>query len=381
MRVTAAAVLAATLLVPAPRSAGAQQVDLPRVLAELEPVIRQAMVEGRIPSLTAALVAGDSVVWVGAYGQANLWARTPAVPSTVYLIGSTFKAMATVALLQQMEAGKFALDDPVSRYLDGLTIRNERPEQPVTFRHLLTHTSGLPVAFGPHTVWGDTGPLPLRTYLEQELAVVSPPMDSVRYSNLAYSLVAHLVERFSGRPFKEYIRERIWRPLGMTSTEFNPTPSMDERMSVPYDSDSAGRPVPAVRLKANAWPAGIVYGTIRDQANWLIMNLNGGVFRGQRFLSEETVRAMHTRQHDRFTGPMAGGWGNETSGYGLTWWTMTRNGDRYLAHSGSVPGYTAFVHGNVTRRLGVVLLSNGNRAHSHLVRISLAATDLMARAP
>lgn len=356
----------------------AQQVDLPRVLAELEPVIRQEMVEGRIPSLTVGLVNGDSVLWVGAYGQSNLWARTPAVPSTVYLIGSTFKAMSTVALLQQMEAGRFKLDDPVSRHLKGVTIRGERKDDPVTFRHLLTHTSGLPGAFGPHEVWGDTGPLPLRTYLERDLAVVSPPMDSVRYSNLAFSLVGYLVEQFSGMPFKDYIRQRIWQPLGMTSTEFNPTPDMDERMSIPYGSDSAGRPVPAVRLKADAWPAGIVYGTIRDQANWLILNLNGGVFGGRRFLSEETIREMQTRQYDRFTGPMAGGWGNETSGYGLTWWTMTRDGERYIAHSGSVPGYTAFVHGNVTRRQGIVLLSNGNRAHARLVRISFAATDLMA---
>lgn len=356
----------------------AQQVDLPRILADLEPVIRQEMIEGRIPSLTVALVNGDSILWVGAYGQSNLWARTPAVPSTVYLIGSTFKAMSTVALLQQMEAGRFKLDDPVSRYLKGVTIRGERKDDPVTFRHLLTHTSGLPGAFGPHEVWGDTGPLPLRTYLERDLAVVSPPMDSVRYSNLAFSLVGYLVEQFSGMPFKDYIRQRIWQPLGMTSTEFNPTPDMDERMSIPYGSDSAGRPVPAIRLKADAWPAGIVYGTIRDQANWLILNLNGGVFRGRRFLSEETIREMQTRQYDRFTGPMAGGWGNETSGYGLTWWTTTRDGERYIAHSGSVPGYTAFVHGNVTRRQGIVLLSNGNRAHARLVRISFVATDLMA---
>lgn len=369
--------LVAALLLPG-GGLRAHQVDLPRILAELEPVIRQEMVEGRIPSLTVALVNGDSILWVGAFGQSNLWARTPAVPSTVYLIGSTFKAMSTVALLQQMEAARFKLDDPVSRHLKGVTIRGERKDDPITFRHLLTHTSGLPGAFGPHEVWGDTGPLPLRTYLERDLAVVSPPMDSVRYSNLAFSLVGYLVEQFSGMPFKDYIRQRIWQPLGMTSTEFNPTPDMDERMSIPYGSDSAGRPVPAVRLKADAWPAGIVYGTIRDQANWLILNLNGGVFGGRRLLSEETIRAMHTRQYDRFTGPMAGGWGNETSGYGLTWWTMTRDGEGYIAHSGSVPGYTAFVHGNVTRRQGIVLLSNGNRAHARLVRISFAATDLMA---
>jgi CubicO group peptidase (beta-lactamase class C family) len=380
MRIAPAA-LAALLILPSGPAPAQQAPDLARVLAALEPVVQREMIDGRIPSLTAALVAGDSILWTGAWGHANLWARTPAVPSTVYLIGSTFKAMSTVALLQQMEAGRFRLDDPVHRHLDGLTIRGELPDRPVTFRHLLTHTSGLPPAFGAHAVWGDTGPLPLGEYLARDLAVRGPPMDSVRYSNLAYSLVGHLVERFSGIPFKQYIRERIWQPLDMTSTEFNPTPAMDERLSMPYDTDHAGRPVPAVRLKADVWPAGIVYGTIRDQANWLIMNLNGGVFRGRRLLAEETVRAMQTRQYDRFTGPMGGGWGNETAGYGLTWWTMTRNGERHFAHSGSLTGYTAFVHGNATRKVGVVLLSNGNRAHAHLVRIALAANDLLAPRP
>jgi CubicO group peptidase (beta-lactamase class C family) len=366
----------ACLAVATPRLA-AQRPDPGRIAPALEPVIEREMRAGRIPSLTIALVAGDSIVWIGAFGEANLWARTRANPATVYLIGSTFKAMSTVALLQQMEAGKFALDDPVSPHLGGLAIRNERPDHPVTFRHLLTHTSGLPVAFGPHPLWGDGAPLPLAEYLASDLAVVGPPMDSVRYSNLAYSLVAHLVERFSGVPYKQYIRERIWGPLEMSSTEFDPTPSMDERLAVPYVPDEAGRQVPAVRLRANVWPAGIVYGTIRDQANWLIMNLNGGRFGGHRFLAEETVALMQTRQHDRFTGPLAGGWGNDSSGYGLTWWTMTEHGERSFAHSGSVPGYTAFVHGNATRKVGVVILSNGNRAHPHLVNIVREAVALM----
>jgi CubicO group peptidase (beta-lactamase class C family) len=368
------------LLMAAGPSVAARGPDLARLITRLEPVIDREMNEGRIPSLALALVDADSVLWTKAYGYANLWSRAHAVPGTVYLIGSTFKAMSTVALLQQMEAGKFRLDDPIAPHLGDLRIRNQVAGQPITFRHLLTHTSGLPGAFGGVPVWSDTAPMPLREYLEQDLEATSPPMDSVRYSNLAFSLVAWLVERFSGVPYKQYIRERVWQPLEMTSTDFNPTPAMDERLAMPYRTDSLGAPLPAVRLKANVWPAGIVYGTVRDQAHWLIMNLNGGVFRGRRLLSEATVRAMQTRQYERFQGPLAGGWGNDSSGYGLTWWTMTRGGDRYIGHSGSVPGYTAFVHGNASRRQGIVILTNGNRAHARLVRISLAATDLLAGA-
>lgn len=91
---------------------------------------------------------------------------------------------------------------------------------------------------------------------------------------------------------------------------------------------------------------------------------------GTRLLSPETVEAMHTVQYDPFRGPIGPGWGGEEAGWGLTWWADTRRGDRYFAHSGSVPGYTAFLEGNRDRGVGVALLSNGHAAHLHLFRLS-----------
>jgi CubicO group peptidase (beta-lactamase class C family) len=155
---------------------------------------------------------------------------------------------------------------------------------------------------------------------------------------------------------------------------------MEERLSMPYVVNQAtGRPTATVRLKANVWPAGIVYGTVHDQARWVRFNLGDGTANGVRILSEATLEQMQTRQYDQFIGQgMAGGWGYDDPGYGLTWWTTTRDGERFFAHSGSVPGYTAFVMGNRTRGFGVALLTNGNRAHPHLVRISNLALDLLA---
>ena len=357
----------------------AQDIDVNRVVSELEPEIERAMLEGKIPSCAVALVAGEEIVWTGAYGHSNLWARTPAVPSTVYLIGSTFKTMATAALLQQMEQGKFGLDDPVRDYLDdGLSIAGEDPGQPVTFRHLLTHTSGLPGGFGPHTVWGASVPDPIEDYLKRSLRAVSPPMDEVRYSNLAYTLIAHLVEKFSGTPFQEYMQKNIFEPLQMSDTVFEPAGAVEERLSIPYAlDDDTGRPVPAVRLKADVWPAGIVYGTVLDQARWLRAVLNGGRYRDQTILKPETVAQTLGRQYEKFAGPMHADWGNQGAGYGLTWWTCRKEGERHFAHSGSVPGYTAFLEGNADRRLGFAILTNGHRAHPHLVRLADRAIRLM----
>jgi len=370
----------AAMVLTAPRTLSAQTVNIDRVIAELEPEIQRALLAGNIPSASIALISGDRVVWTNAYGYSNLWARTPATPSTVYLIGSTFKAMSTIALLQQMEQGKFKLDDRVNDYLTDFKIQGEDPQHPVTFRHLLTHTSGLPADFGPFPVWGDTVPPSLDDYLRKSLKVTKPPLTSVTYSNMAYTLVAYLVQKFSGVPYKQYIQEHIFTPLEMTSTAFEPRPDMEERLSIPYVVDEkTGGQVGTVRLKASVWPAGIVYGTVLNQANWLITNLNGGVFKDKRLISQSTLDQMFTRQYDQFKGTIENLWGNETAGFGLTWWTQVRDGDRYIAHSGSVPGYTAFLLGNRDRKLGFAILTNGNRAHPHLFKLADKAIDLMKK--
>ena len=371
--------LAAILLI-IPRIAEAQTVNIDRVVAELEPEIQRTLLAGNIPSASIALVAGDRVIWTNAYGYSNLWARTPATPNTVYLIGSTFKAMSTIALLQQMEQGKFKLDDRVNDYLTDFKIQGEDPQHPVTFRHLLTHTSGLPGDFGPFPVWGDTVPPSLEDYLRKSLKVTKPPLSSVTYSNMAYTLVAYLVQKFSGVPYKQYIQEHIFTPLEMTSTAFEPRPDMEERLAIPYVVDEkTGSQIGTVRFKASVWPAGIVYGTVLNQANWLIANLNSGVFKDKRLINQSTLDQMFTRQYDQFKGTIENIWGNETAGFGLTWWTEVRDGDRYLAHSGSVPGYTAFLLGNRDRKLGFAIMTNGNRAHPHLFKLADRAIDLMKK--
>ena len=362
------------------QNTAAQTPNLERVIPELEPEIQRMLLEGKIPSCSIALVSGDKVIWTGAYGYSNLWARTPATPSTTYLIGSTFKAMSTVALLQQMEKGKFKLDDKVNDYLTEFKIQKEDPQNPVTFRHLLTHTSGLPGGFGAFAVWGDSVPEPLEVYLGKSLVISKPTGTEVIYSNVAYTLIGYLVQKFSGVPYKKYIQDNIFTPLEMNNTAFEPTPAMDERISMPYTVDEkTGSQLPAVRVKASVWPAGIVYGTIYDQSNWMIMNLNNGVFKGKRIISENTMEQMFTRQHDKFKGRIEGIWGNDTAGFGLTWWSQVRDGDRYFAHSGSLSGYTAFLLGNRDRKLGFAILTNGNRAHPHLFKLADRAMDLMKK--
>jgi CubicO group peptidase (beta-lactamase class C family) len=368
-------------LAPAPLRAqvGGPAVDLAAVTEALGTEIRRAMIDGQLPSVAVALVAGGEVAWTGAFGEANVRTGVPATASTVYHIASTFKPMAAAALLQLVEDGLLDLDDPVRERLRGLSIRGEDRRNPITYRHFLTHTSGLPSTFSPVPVWGDSLPSPVPDYLEDNLVVQGPPSERVRYSNLGFTLLAYLVEQASGKAFDEYVRNNVFLPAGMTSTDFRLTPDMEERLAIPYVPDpDTGRLGPVAQVRFAEWPAGGVWGTVEDLGRWLAVNLNGGTLEGRQLLLPETVTLSHTLQYPELRVEMAGGWGEGNGGYGLAWWTTERAGERYIAHAGSVQGYTSFVHANVDRGFGIALLTNGHRAHEHLVRLGFLATDLMA---
>ncbi len=350
------------------------------VVAQLEPEIRRAMVEGQIPSVTIALTAGEEIVWSAGFGETNLRTRTPATPESVYIIASTLKTMVATVVLQLVDEGHFALDDPVVGHLGGLELPAHDPANPITLRQLLTHTSGLGGGFSSVPVWADTVPRNMDRFLREGLRVLGPPGEEVRYSNPAFTLMAHMIEVATGEDFRDEVRRRIWEPLGMRSTAFAPTPRMEEVLAVPYrPAQGNGALEPLARTRFAEWPAGGAWGTVHDQARWIMASVNGGRLGDAVLLDPATAELMQTRQFDRWRGPMTGGWGGDEAGYGLAWWTTTHRGERYIAHSGSVGGYTAFIHGNPGRGLGVAILTNGNRAHPHLVRLSFLATDLMAR--
>jgi hypothetical protein len=109
----------------------------------------------------------------------------------------------------------------------------------------------------------------------------------------------------------------------------------------------------------------------------LIANLNGGVFKGHRLIQEETFREVMTKQYEQFSKPISEGWLNETTGFGLTWWISEYNGDKIFAHSGSVPGYTAFLAGNLNQKTGFAVLTNGNRAHRYLFQLALKILNML----
>jgi CubicO group peptidase (beta-lactamase class C family) len=334
-------------LAVAPAQAQTGRFDLAKTQTVLTNLIQQALKERGVPSISIALVRGDSIVWKAAFGYANVRTKTPATPETIYSTGSTFKSATATGLMQLYDQGKFRLDQPVNRYLDDVRIQDRlQSEKPVTFTHILSHWSGLIAGAETKPIWGRELPKPLEKMVAG-LYTVRAPETKWEYNNFAFGLAGLLIEKISGVEYEKYMLENVLKPLGITTPHpVYPSPEMVELMALPYaagGTDGPPRPVPQVHY--DVYPAGDIYLTAEDMARFLAMHLNGGVFRGKRILSEASIRIMHE--------PKFGG----TYGFGF-FIRKDPNGHTIISHSGGIPGQSSYMLGDVDAKVGVYFMSN-----------------------
>jgi CubicO group peptidase (beta-lactamase class C family) len=175
-----------------------------------------------IPSLSAGVVLGDTLAWSKGYGTTDIQHTIPTTPTTIYSICSISKLFTSVALMQQVEAGKVQLDAPLTTYLPWAQFKPPTGDTgPITLRGLLTHSAGLPrESDSPY--W--TGPdFPFPTH-EQIVSVLStqtalyPAQRYFQYSNLGLTLVGETVAAVTHEPYTDYAQTHILSPLGLTDT-------------------------------------------------------------------------------------------------------------------------------------------------------------------
>ena len=312
----------------------------------------EAELEGRKhPGSSLSLVDGDKIVWSRGFGYSNVDEKINASPTTVYRCASVTKPVVTVGLLQLMERGEFTLDDEVNRHLD-IKIRDIKGEQP-TIRDLLTHQSGMPTRVPPiFSMEEET--LTMRNYIESAARSVRPRGEKWAYCNTAYMIVGYLIELFTGRTYDDYVTENVLNPLGMNSSTFTLTSEIDSNLAQGYKRAGGPEnpliPVPPYILgTVPEDPAGSLYSTVLDLANFLIMNMNGGVFDGKRILEEETINEMQKLQSPS---------GRSRSGMGLTWFYTIHDDHILLNHTGGLPDFTNNVCFYPKEGIGVCWLSN-----------------------
>jgi D-alanyl-D-alanine carboxypeptidase len=175
--------------------------------------IKAEMTRQNIPGLSVAVVKDGKIIKAAGYGVADIKLNTPAKPETVYKIASVSKQFIATAIMLLIQDRRIGLDDPISRYLEG----TPATWSAITIRHLLTHTSGLvreAPGFDPFKVQTDADLIKTAYSVPLRFA----PGEKWEYGNLGYYALAEALRRVSGRPWGEYLTEKVFKPSGMNST-------------------------------------------------------------------------------------------------------------------------------------------------------------------
>jgi D-alanyl-D-alanine carboxypeptidase len=314
-------------LVPIPRPAAFPILRLTEgeAIAGVAALLSKQAVADRFSG--AALVARDGEVrFADAYGQADRERGIPNTIETRFRIGSMNKMFTAVATLQLIEAGKLALDDTVGKHLRGYP--NSEVATKVTVRHLLTHTGGTGDIFGPEY---DANRLQLREHsdyvkLYGSRAPNFEPGARFAYSNYGFVLLGAIIEAVSGQSYYDYVREHVFHPAGMTSTD-----SLPESEAVPNRSIGYTRPYFGARL----WQPNTEWLPWRGTAAGGGYSTVGDVMRfADALMSDELLSASSTEL--LLAGKIDLGYGFE---YAFGFFdTRDENGDGWVGHGGGAPG-------------------------------------------
>jgi CubicO group peptidase (beta-lactamase class C family) len=298
--------------------------DARELEAFLDGLMLAHLEDHHIAGATVSVVRNGELLLAKGYGFSDNDKRTPVDPArTLFRVGSVSKLFTWTAVMQLVEQGKLDLDTDVNRYID-FTIPATYP-QPITLRHLLTHTPG----FEERGIGLFSGKNePRSTWLPANLPTrVRPPGTFSAYSNYGTTLAGYIVERAAGMSWEEYVEKNILQPLGMTgSTAREPIPdALKANMSGGYKWDGNELDPEDFEIVGSSAPAGSVSATATDMARFMIAHLNDGTLGDARILADSTARLMHSRafSHD-----------DRINGFALGFYEKSSHGLRIIGHGG-----------------------------------------------
>lgn len=301
--------------------------------------VKAEMARQKIPGLSLVVLKDGKTIKVAGYGVTDLKAGTPAAPETVYKIGSVSKQFIATGIMLLAQDGKLRVDDPVSKYLDGT------PEtwSGITIRHFLTHTSGV-VREGP--AFAPFKPQPDIDVIRSAypLALQFTPGTTWRYCNVGYYALAEIIHRVSGKPWTDYLHEKVFAPAGMRATwPTNTTQALPNR-ALGYTDDDNPREAPDWPVLR---PSGAFLSTVLDLAKWDVL------------LDTDKVLTAATRK--QMWTPVTLNDGSKHP-YGFGWGLEPLNGHPRIRHGGSLPGFISEYARFPDDRLTVVVLMNTDDA-------------------
>ncbi|MDH5198841.1 MAG: beta-lactamase family protein, partial [Gemmatimonadota bacterium] len=276
------------------------------------------------PSASIAVVRDGAIVYEHAYGDGRIDPKTPATPAMRYAIGSVSKQFTATALLLLAEEGKLSLDDKVATWFPQLTRAGD-----ISVRQLLSMTSGYQDYWPQDYVFSDMQrPATPQTIVQRWAgkALDFDPGTQWQYSNTNYEIAASIVERVAGMPFMDFLRQRIFTPLGMTSVANIDAGPLTDRDAQPLLRSALGPLRPAPK-EATGWlfGAGQLAMTAHDLALWDLSVINQSVLQPASYRTQQTEMLLAD---------------GTAAGYGLGVSIGTTGGRRLVSHGGAVSGYT-----------------------------------------
>ncbi|MGD9902063.1 MAG: serine hydrolase [Vicinamibacterales bacterium] len=337
----------------------------PDPLAGFDAQVAQAVRDWRTPGLAIAVVKDGEVVFAKGYGVRRLGAADAVDERTLFAIGSTTKAMTAAAIGVLVDEGRLGWDDRVVDHLPWFALADPYVTREVRVRDLLTHRAGVP---NTDLLWYEQ-PTPAREVIGRlrEVPLESSLRSHFTYQNVMYAAAGEVVAAVSGMPWADFVRTRLFVPLGMSGTiPTAATLAAQPNVAAPhYEIDGAVTVIRNASVDSVA-PAGSVWSSVGDMAEWLRMLLAGGTTRdGTRLLSAKTVTELFAPQTmvgaDAFY-PTARLTSPHWTTYGLGWFQSDYAGEKVDFHTGSIDGMVAIAGLIRDRGLGVYVLANLDHA-------------------
>ena len=311
-----------TLVLTAPgrpaETAGRTTLDL-RPETALARAVQPFVDTNTLAGAVMLVASKDKVLGLDAVGWSDTAARKPMATDALFWIASQSKPMTAAAFMMLVDEGKVSLNDPVEKYLpefkgqmlaverDAEHVLLRKPAHPITVREVLSHTSGLPFSSPMEQPTLDGLPLrdAVRSYAMVPLQF--PPGTKYQYSNAGINTAGRIIEVVSGMAYEQFMEGRLFRPLGMKDTTFWPDEQQVKRLAKSYKSNREKTgleetPITQLRYplsdRGNRYPmpAGGLFSTATDTAQFCRMILNDGMCDGKRLLSENAVRELTRRQ-------------------------------------------------------------------------------------
>jgi CubicO group peptidase (beta-lactamase class C family) len=300
-----------------------------------------------VEGLSVAVIDGGHIAWAKGYGFADVGARRPVTPETLFQAASISKPLTTVGALLLVEQGKLALDADVNRYLRKWKIPQNAltAAHPVTLRTLLDHSSGLTDYAGPNYRPGESVPTLIQTLRSHadEIRVASVPGQEYRYSGMGFAVLQELMEEVTGESLAAYMQSAVLAPLGMTHSTFEEPVSLRWLRLAARGYYAGGEPLPGdYRLGPELAVAGL-WTTPSDLARFIIALQEAYAGGRRRLLTPEMAKQMLSVQIAyRGLGVVLSGGGDDTR----------------FGHDGFNEGFEATFAAYVHHSQGAVVMAN-----------------------